>query len=264
MKPLYIETISLYGPGLPSWQEAALTLLAPETYREDMVGPLQSTFLSSGIKRKTSQHMQLAIYAADKALEGTDTDPNDIEFVFASSEGDLNIAHHICYSLTLEGKPVSPTKFQNVILNAAAGHLGILMKNTASATTVTAASHSLAVGLLQSYTTSLTESTPILYVAYDAPALLKIDPDAAPIDPFSVGFLLSPSPSKRSIASIRLSLQDGTQITPVENANLSRVSTRSSAAGVLPLMIALAKQQQETVVLPYSNQQVLSVEVTPC
>jgi hypothetical protein len=264
LKPLYIETISLYGPGLPSWQEAVHTLLAPETYREDITAPLQSTFLSSGIKRKTTQHMQLAIHAADKALEGTDTDLSNIELVFASSEGDLNIAHHICYSLTLEGKPVSPTKFQNVILNAAAGHLGILLKNTASATTVTAAAHSLAVGLLQSYTTSLTESAPILYVAYDAPALLKIDPYALPIDPFSVGFLLSPAPSERSIASIRLSLQDGTEITPIENASLSRVSARSSTARVLPLMIALARQQPETVALPYSHDQVLSVEVTPC
>lgn len=264
MKSLHIEAISLYGPGLPCWNESIPLLLAPEAYREDLVQPLQSTFLTPSIKRKTTEHMQLAIHAADKALEGTNVNHKDIELVFASHAGDLNIAHHICYSLTLEGKPGSPTKFQNVILNAAAGHLGILMKNTASATTVTAASYSMTVGLLQSYTTALTESLPILFVAYDAPAILKIDPEAPAIDPFAVGFLFNPHRTERSIASIRVNLRDGTEPTPVDDPVLARVSKRSSAAGSLPLLIALAKKQRTTVALPYSGNQVLSIEVTPC
>jgi len=254
----------VYGPGLPGWDESIPLLLAPETYNEDLVRPLQSTFLTSSIKRRTTQHMQLAIHAAEKALEGTGTDRSSIELVFATSEGDLDIAHHIFYSLTLEGKPVSPMKFQNVILNAAAGHLGILMKNTASATTVTAASNSLAVGLLQSYTTALTESLPILYVAYDAPSILKMDPKSKPIDPFAVSFLFRPEPSDRSIASIRLNLLDGTDSTPVDDPVLAQISKRSSAAGSLPLLIALAKKQRAMVALPYSNSQSLNIEVTPC
>ena len=264
MKPLYIENISLYGPGLPNWHEAASILRAPEAYLGETLAPLQSPFLSPGIKRKTTLHMQLAIYAADKALEGTDVDPSQIELVFASSEGDLDVTHHICYALTLESKPVSPTKFQNSILNAAAGHLGILTKNTASATTVTAASHSLAVGLLQSCATALVEEAPVLFVSYDAPALLKVKSDTATIEPFAVGFLLRPNASKRSLASLQLELREGRETTKIEHDTLSKVAERSSTAGVLPLMMALARGEEASIALSYSPDQVLGVEVVPC
>ncbi|MDR3416520.1 MAG: beta-ketoacyl synthase chain length factor [Nevskia sp.] len=263
MKPLQIETVSLYGPGLPGWHDSIPVLQAPERYNEELTTPLQSPFLTSAIKRRTTQHMQLAIYAADKALEGTDVNPNNVELVFATTEGDLNISHHIFCSLTQETKSVSPTRFHNVILNAAAGHLGILTKNTAGATTVTAASYSMAVGLLQAYTTALTESIPVLYVAYDAPAILQIHTGSKPIDPFAVGFLFNPHTTSQRVASIQLDLRDGTDITPVDHPVLAEVSKRSSAAGSLPLLMALAEKRPATVALPYSGCQLLQVEVMP-
>lgn len=262
MNPLPIEAVSLYGPGLPSWQDAVPLLAEPERYREEAVPPLQTTFITSAVRRRTTPHMQIAIHAADKALEGTDIDRSNIELVFATTEGDLNISHNIFCSLTQETKSVSPTRFHNVILNAAAGHLGILTKNTAGATTVTAANYSMAVGLLQAYTTALVESIPVLFVAYDAPAILQLhNPGGTPMDPFAVGLLLNPRPAKAPLASIRMTLRDDIEATRIDAPALADVSRRSSAAGSLPLLMALASGQPSTVALPYSETQRLLVEV---
>lgn len=264
VKPLYIESVSVYGRGLPSWNESVAKLASPDDFTEEALGGIQCGFLSSSIKRRTTPHMQIAIYAAEQALQGQDANHENIELVFATSEGDLNIAHDICYALTLEDKPVSPQKFQNVILNAAAGHLGIIMKNTASATSVTGAFNSLAVGFLQAYTTAIAEEVPVLYVAYDAPSVLAINPDGDMMDPFSVGFLLKPYPSDKSLASLSLNIEEGEITRQIDNELLADISSRSSAAGSLPILVALAKKESANISLPYAENQVLNIEISPC
>lgn len=263
-KPLYIEAVSLYGPGMPSWSEAKPLFSQPEVFCDETLAPMQSKFLVSGVKRRTTQHMHVAIYAAERALEEYDGDNENIELVFATSEGDLNIAHDICYALTLEDKPVSPQKFQNVILNAAVGHFGIITKNIASASSVTGATNSLAIGLLHSYASSMAEETPVLFVAYDAPSLLAINPNGEPLDPFSVGFIFRPYQTDKSIAAITMRQAEGRAMTRLANPLMERIATRTSSARALTLLSALANNESAEINLPYCENSVLTIEISPC
>lgn len=264
MNPVYIEALSVLGPGLPDWVTAQSILRGAENYQQSPTPAVSCGYLTPNIKRRTSLHMQIALQAAEKALKQSELDPSKVELLFASSEGDLNIADEIFAALTHPEKLVSPQKFQNVILNAAIGHLGIILGNKASATSVSGGEYSFAVGLLQAAISVAMENRPVLFVSYDALGPAHVDPRDANIQPFSVGVLLSPEQTGASIAKMVARLDDGGEESAMDSPDLERVRVSIGAARSLPVLSAIAAGNSQKVSLPYCEKSCLNLELEPC
>lgn len=264
MKPVYLDSVSVLGPGLPDWLSAQAIFDGRAGYSFEPTPAVNCGYLSPNVKRRTTLHMQVALHAAEKALAGAAIDPSDIELVFSSAEGDLGIADEIFRALVLPEKLVSPQKFQNVILNAAIGHLGIILKNRSSATSVSGGEYSFAVGLLQAATSVIIENRPVLYVAYDCVGPTHLDPRKSDSEPFSVGMLLSPTRGDRSIGSLQHALLSEWDDSRLDNPELEQVRCSIGAARSLPLLDAIARNTESAIMFPYCEASGLKVEFHPC
>lgn len=264
MNPVYIEAVSVLGPGLPDWETLQAVLGGRHAYTYERTPPVQCGYLTPNVKRRTTLHMHVAFHVAEKSLQQSGFSPQDIELVFASSDCDLGIADRIFSALSLPEKMVSPQNFQNVILNAAIGHLGIVLGNRASATSVTGGEYSFAVGLLQAATSVATENHPVLYVAYDVLGPEYLDIRDPGMHPFSVGMVLTPVQTPRSLVGFMLDLVEGEDETTLQPDTLESVRVSSGAARALPLLAAIAAETRDTLRLPYCERNLLNLELVPC
>jgi len=276
MKPIFIDAVSVYGKGLLSWDHAKEVFNHLERYDATQIPKLDSGYLTPNNLRRTTHHMHIAFQAADMALKGSDAAKERVEFVFATSDVDLDVAESNCLALSLHDKEISPQKFQNVVLNAAAGHLGVFMKNTSGSTTVSAQDNNFAVGFLQAYTflqvntgpasqvhstpASPVNTTPALLVAYDAPFETRHGPGHRPF--FCVGMLLTANQTPKSMMSLTPNLVPQPKPTALGHAELEAIRTTAPAAGCLPLLMALAKKTNDTVELVYTEE--LGLKVSLC
>lgn len=258
---MYLEGVSVLGPGLPDWETAAELLCAQERYKSEPEPAINLSALGSGTRRRTSEHMQVAIQAAGKIIEQFDVDQHTVKLILATTEVDLFIYDKISQSLCQESKPVSPQQFQNTILHAAASHLGIHLKNISGATTVTGAENSFAVGLLQTYAYVQAEQKDALFIAYDAPGPGIFGDEARDRSLFSVGMLFKASASSKTLRSLNLSLVEETHESSFEPVLLESLRNNSSAARSLPLLSAIANDTSCPINLPYSDQLKLQVNL---
>ncbi|HXW53668.1 MAG TPA: beta-ketoacyl synthase chain length factor [Myxococcota bacterium] len=260
MTSIWVESVSVFGPGLLGWPHASEVLGDPRRYDPQKTPPIESRFLSPNNRRRTSPHMQIAIQAADYALRDTGFDETSIDLILTSSEEDLDIAEDDIQALVQPEKEISPQKFQNVILNAAAGHLGIFMKNTSGSTTVSGTGNCFSVGLLQAYTTILATKGRALLVAYDAPSSMPYSEKDRPF--FAVGMVLSHSHSPSILGELSLTLGERKELTVMEHPALETMRATTPSATGLPLLLVLAKKQAGVVELYYSKE--LSLTVALC
>lgn len=263
MNPVYIEAVSILGPGFPDWESAQEIFCDRNEYNPEPTSTVNCSYLSANVKRRTTLHMQVALHAAEKALQQVNMNGADVELVFASNEGDLGIADEIFLALTEPEKIVSPQKFQNVILNAAIGHLGIILGNQHSATCVSGGEYSFAVGLLQAATSAVIENHPVLFVCYDALGPSRLDPRHVS-EPCSVAVLLSPSKSDYSLASMVPALSGDLRESVMTTDKLEKTRVSIGAARALPLLAAIARESNETVAMPYCEKSILGVEISIC
>lgn len=259
MTAISVESISVFGQGLPGWEKTAEILRDFSKYDAGITPTIESRFLSPNNKRRTSPHMHAAIQAAEYALMGTNVDEKGINLIFAASECDLDIADDNLMALTHQEKELSPQKFQNVILNAAAGHLGIFMKNVSGSTTVSGMGNTFAVGLLQAHTSLEIDTDQVLLVAYDAPSMMPYGPGNRPF--FAVGMVLSKERSKNSLAALTPKMVTRTKTDRIGHEAFEQLEKTTPAATCLPLLIALARKNSGPVELYYSDRLCLQVSL---
>lgn len=264
MNPVYIDAVSILGPGFPDWATTQAILCEREAYAATPTPAVSCGYLSANVKRRTTLHMQVALHAAEKAMMQTDLNGTDVELIFASGEGDLGIADEIFSALTKPDKMVSPQKFQNVILNAAIGHLGIILGNQHSATSVSGGEYSFAVGLLQAAASVVMENHPVLFVCYDVLGPARLDPRQVGSEPCSIALLISPQASARTLARIVPTLTETGNETEMETESLEKARVSIGTARALPLLAALARESTDTIVMSYCERSNLSVEITSC
>lgn len=260
MTTIWVESISLFGQGLAGWQKSKDIFRDTKKYNADTVPPIESRYLTPNNKRRTSPHMHIAMQAADYALMDMDVDETEILLISSSSEADMDIAEDNLQALIHAEREISPQKFQNVILNAAAGHLGTFMKNRSGSTSVSGANNCFSVGLLQAYTSLFREQKKALLVAYDAPSNTPYGVADRPF--FSVGMLLCQEKPKNPIAGLMLSLVGPKETTLMAHPHLEKLRSITPSATCLPLLAAVANAKEGPVELYYSEE--LSLLVTLC
>ena len=260
MKPVYITSIGVIGPGFENWQQAAAILKGDCTYQAQELPPLKPAMLKPNERRRTTLTIKLALQAVQDAL-ASGCDGSDLSTVFVSSDGDMDIVDRICQSLCLPERPVSPTFFHNSVHNAPAGYCSIATGSHAASTSLSGLNGSFAVGLLDAAVQVQIEQRPVMLVSYDSPwpaPLFRYKPKRLP---FGVALVLMPQANERSMAELTLMPGEEGDESRMNDSDLELLRTNTPAAGSLPLLEAIAQGRSARLVLPYLVDETITVKV---
>ena len=258
MKPVYINTLSIAAPSLMGLEQAIPVLTGETQWQLSELPKLVPQLLPANERRRVTNLIKLALHVADEAnIPG-----QALPAVFASSNGDLLITDHICNSLTMVPKYVSPIQFHNSVHNAPAGYWAIAAKSPAASTSISTGDTTFSSGLLEAVTQVLCQQEDVLYVAYDFPAAAPLDKFTGITEAFATAFVLSLNKTENSYGSIKLDINvDDVDTSSCLNSSLNNLQTSNPIAECLPLLEALCLKNTSTLYLPHLNNSKLKIEV---
>lgn len=262
MIEVFVKAVGLVAPGLLGWENAKAVFQGAQGYQPDEMPLLKPPMLLPNERRRTSNTIKLALQAIHDIL-GDNTTSNELAFVFASSEGDMEIVDHICSALNQVGRPVSPTHFHNSVHNAPAGYASISIGTHEPSTSLAALQGSFASGLLEASVQVVINKPQVLCVVYDNSVPFPLN-EFIPIEkPFAAAMLLSLD-ADNSLAQLTLDLTTRLFESRMTDPQLEEFRMRNPAARSLPLLQQLATGKTASLQFTYLPGLGLDVEVTPC
>lgn len=264
MKPVYVEGVGVFAPGLVGWGQCAAVLSGRTPYVSVPPPRLVPSLLAPDVRRRTTDHIRLAVEVAGEAVRHAQCDAAILASVFASSESDGAITHNICEEVALAAPEVSPTRFHNSVNNAPAGYWCMAVGSQQASTSVAAFDGTFAAGLLEACMQVVTEQCPLLLVAHDTPLPDPLN-DVRPMGSgFGVALVLTALCSPRSLARLEAmpSAEQGQESVLAVPA-LEALRHANPVARSLPLLAALARQERAHIILPYVGRQTLGVTLEP-
>lgn len=237
MKSVAIAGIGCCAPGLNNWPEAAAVLRGAAAYVATPI-VIGAGILAGELRRRSGEHIRLAVQVGAEAVARAGCDPATLASVFASSESDGHVTHHICEAVTCPKPQVSPTRFHNSVNNAPAGYWSMAVQSRAPSTSVAGFDASFAVGLIEAYTQVLVEDVPVLFVAHDIPLpapLHAVRPLAA-----ACAIALVLAPTRSDVPRLDLAPQPAKADTALADSSLEALRRGNPAARGLSLLRALA------------------------
>ena len=264
MIELWIEGVGIYAPGLVGWERAAPVLAGRQTYAPVEPPKLAPALLPADVRRRTTEHIRLAVEVADEAVRQAQADAAALWSVFATSESDGAISHNICEEVAKDVPEVSPTRFHNSVTNAPAGYWCMAVQSQAPSTSLSGFDASFGVGLIEAGVQVGVERCRVLLVAHDAPfpePLHSVRPISAL---FGAALVLAPARSARSLARIVVAIEPTLHaLSRMADAGIDGLRTGNPAARILPLLAALARRESGELFLPYVHSQALRVTLEP-
>ncbi len=260
---VYLNTLGLWAPGLAGWRDSLPVLTGAGAGGACEAPPLNPTILPPNERRRSTRTIKLALQVAQEAMEQSNLPAEQVCTVFASSDGDLELADRIIRALCLPDHPVSPTDFHNSVNNAAAGYWAIATASHMPSTMVSAERCTFSAGLLEAAVLANSEHAPVLLVAYDSPTPDPISTVHCVDVPFAAAMLLSPQPGAESRWRLGLSLVPG-EARQVGGENFEKLLAGNPIAACLPLLQTIAHGGEGVLMLPYLSGSQLAVEVAPC
>ena len=264
MIELWIDGVGIYAPGLIGWEQAAPVLAGQQPYAPAVPPKLVPALLPPDVRRRTTDHIRLAVEVAGEAVRNAQADAAALWSVFATSESDGAISHNICEEVTKPVPEVSPTRFHNSVTNAPAGYWCMAVQSQAPSTSLSGFDASVAVGLIEAGVQVETEQSSVLLVTHDSPfpePLHSVRPMSAI---FGAALVLAPVRSANSLARIVVAIEPTLHaLTRLADADLDGLRTGNPAARILPLLAALARRESAELFLPYVHSQALRVNVLP-
>lgn len=266
---VFIRGVSVLGPGLSGWTEAAPVLAGEREWVDQPVIPPPPLILPANERRRAGMPVRLALAVAGEAVRMSGLPPAAPRGVFASSNGDGLVLDSILTAMTTPGGMVSPTQFHNSVHNAVAANWTIGVGSTRPATSIGLHDETFAAGLLKAAAETVREGEPMLFCAYDAP----LPPPLAVKRPTDFAFALA-----LVLTATREAAGDGPVLArlsvrfasgapgpeswlPVTPALRPRASGNPAARG-LRLLEALARGTADSFALPYAGGRV-EIGVTP-
>jgi len=269
-----IEGVGVWSPALPGWQ-ASQDVLTGKAEPVMAVGARPTaSLLAPAERRRAPDSVLLALEVAEQAAKMAAREGSTLRGVFASDHGDLGINDYLCATLTQAPEQLSPTKFHNSVHNAPAGYWAIATGSRASTTALSAGDHTFAAGLFEAVLLAQSEDAPVLFVACDLPASGPLADVVSCRTPFAVALVLSPR-RDRGGAALRVSQpgpghprppgHSGSCPSPLapEPALLHAVHSDNPAARSLPLLVALAGAERQTLTLQAGPRLYLQLEISP-
>jgi hypothetical protein len=264
MIELWIEGVGIYAPGLAGWEQAASVLAGRHAYVPSAPPKLAPALLPADVRRRTTDHIRLAVEVAGEAVRHAQVDAATLWSVFATSESDGAISHNICEEVAKAVPEVSPTRFHNSVTNAPAGYWCMAVQSQAPSTSLSGFDASFGAGLIEAGVQVGAERCSVLLVAHDAPfpePLHSVRPISAL---FGAALVLAPARSARSLVRLVVTIDPTLHtLSRLPDAGLDGLRTGNPAARCLPLLAALARREAAELFLPYVHSQALRVDVQP-
>jgi hypothetical protein len=265
MMRAFVEGIGLLGPGLQGWEASRAALAGEVPYRPAPAAVSASEMLPPAERRRTGVPVKLALAVGREAFVGAGRDPAATATVFTASCGDGETLHEMCEALAAQTREVSPTRFHNSVHNAAAGYWGIATHSREASTSLCAYDASFAAGLLEAVTQAAVDRIPVALIAYDQPYPEPLHRARPVAGMFAAALVLAPEATARAIAAIEVSLAaEAVAPTAMTDAELERARAEIPAGRCLPLLAALARRADASVVLEYLEGSCVRVAVRPC
>lgn len=192
----YIESIGVYAPGFPSWEELSAELRSVEpinssSFDENCKGP-KPNIIPTNERRRAPLSVRIAVESSWQAACRADLNPADMNSVFGSALGDTALTDYMCRVLASASKALSPTKFHNSVHNAPAGYWTISTHTQGSATSIAGFKNTVSLALLEAMIQCGLEKRQVLMTCYDTPVPPMLQPIMPNTLPFSCSFILSP------------------------------------------------------------------------
>lgn len=255
----------LVAPGLPDWQLGRAVLRGQSPYEADEVPVFDAGLLPPNERRRATYTVRLALRVAQEAMASAPiSTPAELCSVFACSGGDTEGLDRICSALTLPGKPVSPNLFHNSVHNAPAGYWAIAAGSTAPSTSLSAYDSTFAAGLLDAFSLVAAMNQVALLVAYDMRPPEPLFPFRPLVAPFAVALVVCPAAMEHKGVRLRMTIASDRQEDRMPEHGLERLRAGNPAARSLPMLAAIARGGERTVVLPYLPESQLVVELMSC
>lgn len=263
---LRIEGIGCWAPGFVDWSRARAGLRGEGRADAEAASRPNAAMLPAAERRRAPQPVLLACEVATQACAAARRDPAELASVFACTHGDLLITDYMCATLASAPRELSPVRFHNSVHNAPAGYWTIAARCHAASTSISAFHASFAAGLFEAAVEAHAEGVPVLLVAYDtesAGPLQEVSPSHAL---FGTAMVLTAAGG--ADANLRLQLAATANDRKVAQLDLPEAfatlaGANPMAAGALPLLAAIARNQRQTLQLPAGLDNTLDVEWTP-
>lgn len=256
-----IAGIGLLGPGLPGWAAAAPALAGRAAYEPAPLTPPAPSLLPATERRRTGASVRLALAVAVEAVQDSGLAPEDLDTVFASSNGEGQVIASILEALHTPDGAISPTQFHNSVHNAAAGYWGIAVGSSRPSVSLGGHDGVFATGLLHAAAQAAALGRPVLFVAHDVPMPPPLDALRPTAAPFAVALVLTPGGGARW--RLALAPQDGAAPPPALPGALAALHQANPVARALPLLAALAEAVGAEMALPMLDDASLRVTVAP-
>lgn len=263
MNPVYLESVGVLAPGLTGWAQTRAVLAGETAYAAAPLAPLKPAKLAPDVRRRTTDHIRLAIEVASEATAALGDTARALPSVFATSDSDGVITHDICLEVAKPEPQVSPTRFHNSVTNAPAGYWCMAIGSQAPSTSICGYDATFAVGLLESVAQLLTDAPNILFVAHDAPMPEPLHSVRTFHAIFGVALVLTRERTPRSLAQLSVALVAPKGETMLSDNELEALRRGNPAARALPLLAAVAARRTMEVRLPYLNGQGMTITVEP-
>ncbi len=260
---VYLDAVSIYGPGLPGWEASLPPLRGEMPYTGGDLPAFACTLLPATERRRAGKSVKLAMEVAQQAARQCGIDPAAPAMVFASSSGDTEVLSAICESLAGDDRMISPTRFHNSVHNAPAGYWSIAVGSRQPSNSIACREVTAAAGMLEAATQCVVEQTPVLLALYDIPFPFPLSAAEPIATAFGAALLLQPQQTPHSRFCLDVELTAVTTTEPLHDSEFETLRLGVPAAHLLPLLQQLAMNAAGTVVLEYIEPQSLQLTVTP-
>ena len=259
----FIEGIGLLGPGLSDWPSGRTILAGAQPYLPSKTVLPVPALLPPAERRRSGTLIKLTLATGLEAIKHAGLEASSLPSVFSSSGGDGDNCHAICEVLASNDRQISPTRFHNSVHNTASGYWSIATGAMTTSSVLSAFDASFGAGLLEALTQTVVDDTRTVLLACDM-AYPEPLHSARPIpDAFGIALVLAPQRSTTTLAQITLSLTDE-RADSLDDDALERLRSAIPAARGLPLLRAVARRNEQRVVLDYLDDTRLAVSVSPC
>ncbi|VAX15181.1 3-oxoacyl-[ACP] synthase [hydrothermal vent metagenome] len=262
----YINGVGVAGSGMTNWQESSAVLTGKKLYVPSEPEYVEPDILPANERRRSVKTVQLAIQVAMEAVENSRAKMESLQTVFASSMGDGFVMDSLFKSLAMPNKVVSPITFHNSVHNAAAGYWLIGAGCMKASTSIACKETTFGSALMESTSQLIMEAEEIQLVAYDIPSPKPLQYAMSTNAVFAVSFILSRTRRERSLALVELSTtpKDGNQPSGMDDVDLEALRIGNPAARSLPILFSLANGNNRDILIEYTKQAFLRLNVKPC
>ena len=262
MKPVYIEGVGVFAPGLVGWRQCAAVLADKAPYAAEAPPRLLPAMLAPDVRRRTTEHIRLAVEVADEAVRHAARDAAMLSSVFASSESDGAITHNICEEVARATPEVSPTRFHNSVNNAPAGYWCMAAGSQMPSTSIAAFDATFAAGLLEAWLQVHSEQQDVLLVAHDTPLPEPLHSVRPMLAAFGAALVISGQRSAASLMKMTLTPAPvAGRESMLQDPSLEALRLGNPAARALPLLAALANASGGKILLPYIGGRCLEIQL---